>query len=325
MSIDDLILSIDRLSRLKIPELKYHRVYKEIISKYLINPQISLKNFDLISPQTIVKIIEIIWNGSISQFEKSMKSAKTSHLIASLDKQYFKNIPEVTKILMNASLDIYTPLAFYTKKLPDNLALLQELISSNTDNIAIAAKIIRENKLTKFPIEKIVLAEGITEEILLPVFAKKLGYDFNKYGIYVIGAGGKSKIPILYNKLKDKIKLPIIMIMDNDASTIYHELIKTMKKQDKAIIIENGEFEDILPKCLIKRSFNQYFYDIEKVTSKDFMCKNSMCENISNIYKSRQIGEFQKAHFAKIIAQNVKYKTDTSKEIGSIINEIKST
>ncbi len=325
MSIDDFIISIDRLSRFKLPEVKYPRVYKEIISKHLIFPQYSLKNFDTTESDIIVKVVETIWNGSINESKSSKEHFLSLAAISMLDNYYFKNIPAETKKLMKANLDISTPMSKYTKKLPQNVALLKELNSTNRNVSIESAKNIRESKSTKFPIEKIVLTEGITEEILLPVFAKKLGFDFETNGVLVVGAGGKSKIPPLYAKLKNKVNLPIIIIMDNDAFPIYNDLVRKTSKKDQVIIINKGEFEDILPKNLIKRSFNSYFYDIEKVSINDFQDEYSMCQNISNIYKSRQIGEFQKAHFAKIIAECIKYKTDISPEIEKIILEIKST
>lgn len=323
MSLDDLIISIDRLSRFKLPEQKYPRVFKEIIAKYLIEPKFSIKNFEDTSPKLIVKIIETIWNGSISEYDRKHTYKTSSGLILMLDRYIFKNISSEIKILMSAKLDIATPIMRYNKKIPQNISLLKELITSGDKESADCARKIREDKLTKFPIEKIVLAEGITEEILLPVFANKLNYNFDKNGVLVIGAGGKSKLPTLYRKLKDKVKIPVIIIMDSDAQPIYKELKKTTNKKDKVIIIKDGEFEDILPKNLIKRSFNNHYYDIDKVSTKDFSSNTPMCENISHIYKSRKIGEFQKAHFAQIIANNVQYKTDISPEISKIIEAIK--
>lgn len=325
MTPDDFIISIDRLSRFKLPEIKYPRVYKEIISKHLIFPQLSLKNFDTTESDIIVKLVETIWNGSINEYLNPQKNYLSLSAISMLDNYYFKNIPVETKKLMKANLDISTPMSKYTKKLPQNVELLKEIYSANKNISIDIAKNIRAKYSTKFPIEKIILAEGITEEILLPVFAKKLGFDFEKNGVLVVGAGGKSKIPPLYSKLKDKVNLPIVIIMDNDAFPIYNDLTRKTSKKDQVIIINKGEFEDILPKNLLKRSFNSYFYDIEKVSSNDFQDEYSMCQNISNIYKSRQIGEFQKAHFAKIIAGCIKYKTDISPEIEKIILEIKST
>ena len=38
------------------------------------------------------------------------------------------------------------------------------------------------------------IVEGITEEILLPVFSKLLGYDFYAHGIQIIPAGGKNQV-----------------------------------------------------------------------------------------------------------------------------------
>ena len=43
----------------------------------------------------------------------------------------------------------------------------------------------RREQQTLFPIEKVVIAEGITEEILLPTFANICGYNFDSNGINI--------------------------------------------------------------------------------------------------------------------------------------------
>ena len=69
----------------------------------------------------------------------------------------------------------------------------------------------------KFPIEKVILVEGLTEETLLPAFARFLGYDFYKNGVQVIPAGGKNQVVKMYYKLSQELKIPIFLLLDKDA------------------------------------------------------------------------------------------------------------
>ena len=173
-----------------------------------------------------------------------------------------------------------------------------------------------------FPIRKLLIVEGITEEILLPVFASKLKSDFNKNGIYILGAGGKSKSPNLYINLKDKLKIPVILLFDSDAKEICNILKQNIYPKDKILIIEKGEFEDILSVNLIKRALNNEYETVLPVIKKDLLLFPKMCSNLEYLYRTRQLGEFKKAKFAKIISQNIRYKTDITDEIKNLIFNI---
>ena len=170
-----------------------------------------------------------------------------------------------------------------------------------------------------FPVKKLIIVEGITEEILLPVFAKKLKHNFNNEGIYILGAGGKSKSPALYIKMKDKVKIPIVLLFDNDAAEICELLKDNLDAKDKIIIISKGEFEDILSINLIKRSLNNEYEPATPALIDDLRIHEKMCENIEEFYKSRHLGEFKKSKLSKIIAENIKYETDITEEIKNII------
>lgn len=304
------------------------------MQKYLIFPKYTSKQIDELPPTLIVEIIEIIWNDSInSMFADSKDSVVDSRILKIIDKLTFTSFDSDLKKLMNAKIKILpllNEIELKNNDLPLNLRLLIDY-KNHVLNMK-SKKILSEpiffelrNKLNlRYPISKLVLTEGITEEILLPKFAKRLNYNFDKHGVFVLGSGGKSKMPSLYSKLKKLVKIPIIMLLDYDACEISEFMKSNLLKKDKIILINNGEFEDIVSKNLIKRSFNNHFYDIEPVKKSELSLSESMCENIHNIYKSRGLGEFQKAHFAKILADNVSYKTDISAEIKNIINEVKS-
>lgn len=48
-----------------------------------------------------------------------------------------------------------------------------------------------------------------------------------------------------------------------------------------------------------------------------------MTKTLSEFYRLHELGDFQKADFAKELAQNLKYETDLTDEIKQIVDRIK--
>lgn len=78
----------------------------------------------------------------------------------------------------------------------------------------------------------VLVVEGVTEYSALPIFANKLGYDFDEYGISVIEAGGKESVePIL--SLLNKFKIPCLGIVDRDEDPVaVNPLIRQTVERD---------------------------------------------------------------------------------------------
>lgn len=321
LTLEELIINLDRLSRFKDPDESYKRVFYEIITKSLIFPKYSKKELENEKPEIIVKIIEKIWNSSVKQI--STKSSKDGYkLLKFLVKNTFKNLNDDTEKYISAKLNINPILETLDyDRSPLNLKFL--IIASNLTSInKNELTKIRINNNLKFPVEKLLIVEGITEEILLPIFADKLNHNFDKNGIFILGAGGKSKSPALYTKLKNKLKIPVVFLFDSDAKDIHENLKTILLKKDKSILIEQGEFEDILPINLIKRSLNNEYEPATLLSNADLKINKKMCDNIELFYKTRHLGEFKKSKVSKIISKNIKYKTDITKEIEDIILRI---
>ena len=47
-----------------------------------------------------------------------------------------------------------------------------------------------------------------------------------------------------------------------------------------------------------------------------------MCANLEEYYRTRNLGEFKKAQFAKLLSENIKYQTDVSQDIRNLIDEL---
>lgn len=328
LTFDELVISIDRLSRFKLPDTSFKRVFFDIINKCLIYPKFSKKELELSDINFISHVVQRIWNDSVIQFSSAEPNMTDIALntLRFLINHTFKNLNENTKTLLNTDL-LFSPIL---KKINyDNAVFnLKFLIKSNSEiknieDITLSnLKRIRNKYGLYYPLEKILIVEGITEEILLPVFAEKINHNFSKEGIYILGAGGKSKSPALYLKLKERLNLPVIMLFDSDALEICSNLNNIILKKDKYILIENGEFEDILSLNLIKRTLNNQYQPASPLLIKDLKRYDKMCDNIEFFFKSRHLGEFKKSSFAKLLAANIKYETDSSEDIKKILLSI---
>lgn len=327
MSIEELILAIDRLTRFKPPEIKYNRVFREIIAKHLISPKIGFKEYERLEEQDICTIIETIFNNSIKKLTNKTIENSLYKLVFEMENNLYE-INSSTKMLMQAKIPYETILQLYTptnanaqNNLCKNLKILNEFLKEKT-----ALKKIRKKHKTMFPIEKIVLAEGITEEILLPKFAQILDYDFDENGIIVIPAGGKNQVAKEYMNLKDKLKKPIIILLDADATEIGQKISNKLREIDKLILIEKGEFEDILPLSLLTKTINYQFINIFNISEEDFSTNTNRVKNLEEIYRINGLGEFKKSEFAHNIniILNGNSKDYASNEIKHIIQEIKN-
>ena len=318
MSAGEMTLAIDRLTRFKFPEEKYNRVFREIISKHLICPKISFKEYSKLPAKEITNFIELIFAHSLN----------TETIEDSLGKFVYELETNLYKIDANTENLIKTKIPYekiislnMSNELCQNLKLLQKIYTESGDSFDI-----RKKYKTKFPLEKIVLAEGITEEILLPKFAQIMDYDFNENGIGVIAAGGKNQVAKEYLKLRERLKIPIIILLDADAKKIAETISIKLREEDKLILIEKGEFEDILPLKLLKKAINYSYKNIFSISVNDFSNKKGRVKDLEEIYRINGLGEFKKAEFANNINSLLKPsdKNFISDEIKAIIDEIKS-
>ena len=225
LSLEELIINIDRLTRFKVPDESYFRVFYSVLYKNLIVPKYTKAEIEQLSPEIISKYVKLIWNTSVKALFPDKKiNFLINKTIKLIIKMQYKNIDKSTKKLIDTKLAI-SPIIeeINYDTAPYNLKVL---IKANKEFST--KKPVNYEKLTalrkkfnlRFPVEKLLIVEGITEENLLPVFANRLHHNFDKEGIYILGAGGKSKSPDLYLKLKNKLKTPVILLFDSDAKEI---------------------------------------------------------------------------------------------------------
>lgn len=313
LSEKQIIISIDRLTRFKPTEEKYLRVFKDIIVSNLIEPKIKkneLNNLDY----TILRDMAVeIFNSS---FENNSNDFSINKILQDYENEVFVNNQNVN-ILLDNKLDYKSAI----KLLNNTEALnLKWLMSLNKND---ANKSERQEKGFLFPIESVVIVEGITEEILLPQFAKILGFDLLKNGIKIIPAGGKNQVVKLYYSLSEELKLPIFVLLDKDAIENVNTINKKLRKSDSVYLLNSGEFEDLLTKPLILKTINSDLKNFATVSIEDISKDEPMVKILEEIFKEKGLHEFKKAEFAHLVKQQISTENDISDEIKLIIDDIK--
>lgn len=318
LTIEQITIAIDRLTRFKNTETKYLRVFKDVILSNLIQPKLRKQDLDNLPFEEIKKYAELIFNHSINALTKTENN---DYLINKKLYEYetsvFKTNDDCNKLIDN-KINYLGFLNLLANTETKNLLWLKELAKAG--NI----KKIREEKSLHFPIEKVIICEGITEETLLPEFAKLLNYDFNKKGIQIISAGGKNQVVKTYYQLIETLKLPIFVLLDKDAEENLHALENKLRPMDSCHILNSGEFEDMLPLQLIKRTVEYASQDLSLLDLEKLDENMPMVKQLEEIFKTRGLHEFKKAEFANHLKQNIQSKNDLSEEIIEIINKIKA-
>lgn len=309
-------ISIDRLTRFKSTEDKYLRVFREIILSNLIYPKYKKKELDLMPYEKLTGITEYIFKFSFDLMGiKPQNDFSINQKLLNHEKSMFSFDKNVEKLLKN-KIDYKSAINLFKEKdLPINIKWLKSL-SENKNQIAE-----RRDFSLKFPLEKIVLVEGITEEILLPKFAEVCGFDFDKNGINLISAGGKNQVVKLFYQLVENLKLPIFVLLDNDAKQNFEEIKPKLRKGDMVYILEKGEFEDILPLNLIKRTINKKFKEYFSIKLDEIRLEEPMTKILETLFKSHGF-EFKKAEFATFVSKSIVSEKDVSDEVKKIFQEI---
>ena len=314
---EQLIISIDRLTRFKNTESKYLRVFFDILTNNLISPKFKKSDLEEMDYKELTSWAEYVINTSLEALGCTLqRNYVLNQKLLAYEKTVFNCDNNVIKLLDN-KIDYNAFLPFIDDNSPKNLKWLKALADS--ENI----EIVREEKSLRFPIKMVVIAEGATEETLLPEFAKRCGYDFDKHGVYVLSAGGKNQVVKLYYQLVESLKLPIFILLDKDAKENLEEIKPRLRNIDKVHLLACGEFEDLLPLDLVKRTLEYELSNISILEQEMFNSAEPKAKILEEVFKTRGMHEFKKVEFAQMIKNNIKYKKDISPEIAEIIDEIK--
>lgn len=307
---EQILISIDRLTRFKPTEEKYLRVFKDIIISNLLYPKYKRQELDDMDYGQLTKLADYV-------FEISLGNAKSLDINKKLEvyeSSVFK-LDVNSKRLLDNNINYEEAIKLIDESSPINLRWLKSLESSTN------LSEMRQLHALRFPVQKLVICEGLTEEILLPEFAKLLGYDFDCNGVYVLSAGGKNQVVKLFYKMVDLLNIPVFVLLDNDALENSQEIETKLRPMDKIYLLKSGEFEDILPVDLVEKTL---IYATENISLPAVDCieKGHTVEFLEDFFKHRGLHEFKKAEFAEMVKENLSSTAEVSDEIKSVIKAI---
>lgn len=312
-----IIISIDRLTRFKNTETKYLRVFKDILTQNLIEPKFKKTDLEKMDYSELRNWAEFVINYSLEMAGLTLENDYLiNQRLLNYENSVFENNKNVQELLNN-KINYKACLSYIDEKSPKNLLWLKNLeISSDIRKS-------RFDNSLRFPVEKVVIAEGATEETLLPEFAKRCEYDFDKEGIYILSAGGKNQVVKLYYQLVESLKLPIFVLLDKDAKENLEEIQPRLRDIDKIHLLDCGEFEDLLPIKLVERTLDYELKNISMLEKEKLNEDIPRVKFLEEVFKTRGMHEFKKVEFAQMVKKNIKHEEDISPEVVEIIDEIR--
>lgn len=304
-----------RLMRFKYPPDKKLRVFRQVLINHTIEPKISKKIFDTLLPSQIDEMVSVIWNDGLSgdfAFNQSLwaddvRCFNSQKMLEDLLSVKLETLDELPRIFELCGYQI--PCG--AKTFDDFYFALQGQFPLVFEGANFSQ------------IQKVILVEGATEEILLPKFAHLAGYDFEDEGVFLIASGGKNQVVKDYLFHRENLNLKIAIILDADAKEQAESIKNVLRKQDDILLLQEGEFEDLLPLSLILRALNTEFKNTAQVVIEDLAGDLPMTQKLYELYKIKGFGEFKKVEFAHLIFDAVKKSSDLGEDFARVIEFIK--
>lgn len=173
------------------------------------------------------------------------------------------------------------------------------------------------NILRGFFAKKIILVEGMTEELSLPIYFEKVGLDVLKEGIDVISVGGKGETAKWW-RLFTHFGIPTYIIFDNDQK----DDSNSQKRKDILVSIGITTEDDVdkiisTSDCLVDDKFCVFGKDFETTLRN----KIKSYQDIENQIKQ----EFRdsKPLVAREVAKNLNLEEQQNEEGLNMFNQIK--
>lgn len=109
--------------------------------------------------------------------------------------------------------------------------------------------------------DAILLVDGVTEEIVLPIWGKKLDIDLGNIGCDIIGIGGDSKGKYhldMWRTITQDAQIPIFMVLDRHAKNEAKKLIEEGKiDEEHCIITDKHSIEEFYNKEYVIKAIHE--------------------------------------------------------------------
>lgn len=180
---------------------------------------------------------------------------------------------------------------------------------------------------TSFLPETVILVEGPTEAILLPHFAELLKFSFAVNGIFVTACGGANQLERKYLILRDICKIPIMLVLDNDAEEKIAGIREILREHDHLFVWKTGEIEDTFDQPLLLDMLNAYLQTLSTnsfVTKDDFKESERRTASLDRLWRTRGLGNFDKVGFAEFLKTHLRSPANISPEIRTLVDTLKA-
>lgn len=314
---------LDRLFRLKPAYERYERVFSDILNKFLIKENTDEEDISHLDIDKKIALAAQIFNQSVKSSADSGDNFLNDYIIKEEERLFYTNPLSKKYLSVHLNLEAAFEIIKDEPDLKINLKQILKLLTKKTDPLRL-----RYEESLLYPVEKILLCEGATEEILLENLCAICGYDFKKEGVYVLGAGGKNQVARKYYSMIEEFKIPVFVLLDNDAGATKELILPKLRAHDRIYVIRSGEFEDILPKKLITKALNHRYNSCYTCLEEDFHKNCKTAKELYEIFKQKGFGDFKKADFAKTIKDYIKtfppQEEELTEEIKLITQRIKT-
>lgn len=137
----------------------------------------------------------------------------------------------------------------------------------------------------------IVFVEGVTERVVLPIFAQKMGLDFEKSKISVIPTHGKSSGKYhlrVWTEAARNVDIPFFMILDQGAEKEVRKLdLNVLRPQENLFLLKKGSVEDYYDEeKLIDAIQSEFSIEFEKDEKKKVL-SSPRDKNIEEFLRSK--------------------------------------
>lgn len=235
-------------------------------------------------PQAQMKIIEALQNEKEAQFILSTHSpnlaskVKLHNLILCKDNNVFPLGEEQTEENKDQIEDKFTKLS------KDDYKFLERFLDVTKANLFFA--------------KGVILVEGWSEEILLPILAKRLGYDLTQKEVSIINVGSTAYLRFakifLRNDYKE-LNIPVSVITDLDNRPEKDFSFCEIKKAKKESTLKKYEEDFKNTKVLLRYTDNWTLeWCLYKSTTLSKLFKESVSDNHKNSFKN---GDFEESKF----------------------------
>jgi hypothetical protein len=182
--------------------------------------------------------------------------------------------------------------------------------------------------------QKLLLVEGQTEAILLPLFAEVFEFDFLNNRVLMISGGGANQVAKRFLSYRQTTRLPIACLLDGDAQSQYDVIQQHLDNSDLLFSLAAGEFEDTFELSVFVRLLNHYLQSMTGVNAPSLIEYQPLTEDqfeqgvkrtqiLNKIWRGKSLGNFDKVEFAAFVFKNIEKGEDIPEDFKLLIRQLK--